>query len=287
MNTSNLNKILFFLIIIAVGWNIYAFRNDFDSLLNPIFGTPTPCQKAITYSIGTIDPEFGVSKAEFLQTIEQAADIWGDSIDKDLFTYSENGELKISLIYDTRQAATLKLKQLGTTINVGKADYDKLKAEYETAVAEYNRQKADYQNQVNAYNAKKNYNQNEVNKLNQIQAQLNLQINSINQMAAKLNQMATILNLNVANYNGIGAQQGQEFEEGIYSSDASGEKIEIYQFENKTKLIRVIAHELGHALGIDHLNNPQAIMYLLNQSVNLSLTADDINALKSICKIES
>jgi len=40
---------------------------------------------------------------------------------------------------------------------------------------------------------------------------------------------------------------GGEFEEGAYQSDQNGEKIDIYHLINQAKLIRVLAHELGHA----------------------------------------
>jgi predicted Zn-dependent protease len=50
----------------------------------------------------------------------------------------------------------------------------------------------------------------------------------------------------------------------------------------------VLAHEFGHALGLDHVEDPQAIMYYLMDKQNikdLKLTTDDINALKKGCNI--
>jgi len=45
----------------------------------------------------------------------------------------------------------------------------------------------------------------------------------------------------------------------------------------------LLAHELGHALRLNHSNDPNAVMYRLNQSDAAELTTDDIVALKARC----
>jgi len=71
----------------------------------------------------------------------------------------------------------------------------------------------------------------------------------------------------------------------VYERDADGERINIYQFESKEKLMRVLAHEFGHALGLDHVEDSQAIMYRLNNGVNQKLTEADISALSERCNL--
>ena len=61
----------------------------------------------------------------------------------------------------------------------------------------------------------------------------------------------------------------------------SMQKIEIYDFENLTLLKVVLAHEIGHLVGVQHINAPNALMNPLvqdNQRQKLELTYDDIQA---------
>src|ERR1700676_4743037 len=65
-----------------------------------------PCEAPIEFQIGTLDPRFGISRGDFRSAIEQASDAWGTAANRQLFKYEETGELKINLVYDTRQQAT-------------------------------------------------------------------------------------------------------------------------------------------------------------------------------------
>jgi len=231
------------------------------------------------------------------------------------FVYDENnGELKINLLYDDRQHSTDRLKTLGITINNNLSGYEALKAKYDSAIIIYNQQTAElqarnkaYSEKLSAYNSQVNYwnsrggapkdkaNQlekekialeNERKAIIQLSAQVNSQVDDINAMGTALNQMAADLNINAQIYNGIVANQEDEFQEGHYRKNNLIQEINIYQFNDRNMLTRVLMHELGHALGLEHLENPEAIMYRLNQATNLYLTEDDLSALKTACQIK-
>lgn len=273
--------------------------------------TYAPCASPITYKIGQFDTRFGVSQAQFLAAMNEAANVWNKAAGKTVLEYSSNGTLPVNLIYDDREATTQETQTLETTINSGKETADSVKGEYTNLKAQYESDEAAYASAVDAYNqALDSYNQEvtywnqqggapeaEFQKLGSEKTELaserstleskrtaiNSEADAVNALIDKYNLLVDHVNANVAEVN---QSAGREFEEGEYVSDSSGKRINIYEFENEDKLVRVLAHEFGHSLGLQHNPDPQSIMYYLNDSTNIIPSPEDLAALKAACNLK-
>jgi hypothetical protein len=283
---------------------------------------PKPCSAPIVYSLGTFDTRFGLTRAQFLSDVNAAAQIWEKPLGKTFFQLASttasgasSNDLKINLIYDYRQQATDAMNTIGSSIDDQTTVYSALKAKYTsldatftndkaalaTLTSEFKTIQAAYNQEVDYANSHGGASPDEYAKLTQEkntlegdqasisadQDSVNAEVDEINSTAATINKYVALLNSEATQYNSIGSSTGEEFDEGEYVEDSSGNRIDIFQYSSQDKLIRVLAHEFGHSLGLGHIpNNPQAIMYPLNQGTNLSLTADDIAALKVVCMIQ-
>lgn len=290
-------------------------KERYQLVVGSIQSIHDPCGTPIAYSLGIFDSRFGLSKEEFLGVLKESENIWEKEIDKNLFQYDPQGNLKVNLIYDYRQEATSKLKSLGMSVDQSRSTYDELnakyvelnalykeaKANYDARLDVFNKKVEEYDRQVTFWNAKggapkKDYEklqaeraviEAEIKELEVLKNIVNEYVSNIRSLVVVINSIANELNLDVQEYNQIGDSLGDEFEEGVYRNDGKGgEEIDIYEFNSRAKLLRVLSHELGHALSLPHVEDKTAIMYKLNVSKNQTLTPDDIAALKTRCGIK-
>jgi len=279
--------------------------------------TLSPCDKILEYGIGRFDTQFGISQSEFKAYITEAGSIWEKASGKKIFTYNSTANFKINLIYDERQLATTQkqktefglsaveesFKKLDADFNLFKNKYDQKISAYEVALSSYKERKAAYDAKVAYWNSRGGAPKGEFQSLeterqyiNAETEMLNAEASSVNDMTKQLKVLLEERNSEASKYNKIAQEYnkkyngGLEFNQAEYISGSIGKAgaINVYQFGNKKDLVLALTHELGHALGMDHVENSKSIMYYItgiNAETSPTLSSEDLAELNRVCKI--
>lgn len=265
-----------------------------------------PCTQVIEYKLGTFDPRFEISKNDFLRIANESSSLWSNALGSTLFVYNDHGPLTINLIYDDRQERTKENELLKAEIANTRNAADNLEKAYMVDKSEYQRRSTIYASRAEAYTTTFNAYDNHVIALNAkggatqeeyrqmmtekeslaIEAtsldnerkQLLLLVENINLKIKKYNEFVAYMNSIIKQVNTFGTKK---FTEGKY--DPNTNRIDIYQFTDRIKLKRVLAHEFGHVLNIDHLNDKASIMHYLNVGTTTELSEIDILELQKAC----
>ncbi len=271
--------------------------------------TANICPVPIKYQVGEVDARFGISEAEVKEALSLAEAVWEEAAGFELFAYDEEADFPVNLIYDERQkeASTeegwrleLDAKEKQTekafaAVDALRVDYENKRKEYEEARARYESALASYNSEVEhinerggadeeeyaALNSQKKSLQAELDNLLKLEEKLNKAGEEINQKGEDANALVEAYNVEVIRYNEVYGERSEVFTQGDYERD----RINVYTYSTKEELTTVLAHELGHALGIGHVEGGESLMYYLmaEQPEQLTLSTEDKQALVAKC----
>lgn len=251
------------------------------------FQPPTICDNPISYKIGTIDNRYNTTKSQFLIDVRRAADTWSFEYGRPLFSYNTTNKksIVINMTYDERQEYRNEINdQKGqVTQEEGKLTFDI--REFDRRSEAFKKKLEDFNKQVEYWNSQGGAPKDEFDKLVKQQDELKKEAEELNAMASTLNQSVDKFNVDIVQLNKtvdtFNTVLQDKPEQGLY--DPKTNTITIFFHDNKQELIHTLAHEFGHALTIDHIPDPKAIMY---EKTNLSTTLapKDALALQNACK---
>jgi hypothetical protein len=89
-----------------------------------------PSGYPLRYSIGSIDPRYGIEREWFLTLVRKAESTWEKPFGIALFEYNPTAEFSVSLVFDHRQQETFDAKEAKAGLDAQERSIRSLMQEY-------------------------------------------------------------------------------------------------------------------------------------------------------------
>lgn len=258
----------------------------------------------LRWRLGNVDPRFKVSESRVRRLTEDVIRVWEDAAGRRLFVYDASRGFPVSLVFDHRQEREIAIQQAKSEITAlaGALDEteralsplrDEFNARQEAlnvATRAYNRRLQDYNRQVDEWNRQGGAPSDVVDTLEAERRALGRERNRLAAEEREVDDLRSKANAKVQEYNDLlrrnraaVAQFNQRFGKTrtvqlgqCIRTTQSVKSVTIYCFRDEKQLAFVLAHEMGHAIGLQHVKGQDSIMVAVeegersNEAVELS-----------------
>lgn len=280
-------------------------------------GQVSSCRIPYQVRIGQIDPQFEVPASTLEAALLEAFALWEQHAPKPLFQLSSRrAATAVNLHFDDRQADTAALVR-GHAIRARAAsELERLQRELESNSAHYRARSDSFRSQQHAYERDQRLHARQVAAFNAAgssdhqmrrrllaeQDRLGLEGERLERALQSLaeaqralvrqreryNREVVLLNEQHANLNARSAERGR-VTSGQYLRVGQHARIDVHVAASYEDLVWVLAHELGHALGMGHVAGARSVMgevYARSYQRprgRVVLSEQDIEALEAVC----
>jgi hypothetical protein len=314
--TKPIKYLLLIVITAFLAAGVYLYKPISGSIA--VLSPGKPCSEPMSFSFNEVDTRFSISASEAEEAAEKAAELWnqaaGHMLIRSGYENKTEPDITINFIYDERQERTDSEHRFREQIRSGQIRLDQLQAQHDQRRAQFDEQSNRYLeladrttrelNALNEWVSEKNekggFTEQEYEQFQKRKAEVEQKQDRVFEERKRLDQFAKEINREMEMLNEKFGEKNRLIE--MYNTDFAGDMrftkatyqragnrgiITVNQFMDKQELILILAHEMGHALGLGHLPNPKSVMFsrMGAQSLHpeIQLTEEDHKAIHTVC----
>lgn len=276
----------------------------------------TPCSEPLSYSIGEIDSRFGIDRDGVKQRMEIAAEVWSVAMERPMAVHKpgEEADITVNFVYDERQELVDGELRFRERIRTEQNLLDRMQNKHEQKRREFERRSEEYvlyaertteklddlnvwvretneaggfmPDDVETFDERKS-------DVEQRQQRVLNERRALDDMAAEINREQERINRKIEENNDRIDAYNEEFAGSTRFTKATFQRIgsvgviRVNQFMTRREIPLLLAHELGHAFGLDHVSDPRSVMHsqMGGQQYypTLELSREDREAIQNLC----
>lgn len=244
------------------------------------------CDAPLEVSLGDIDPRFGLGRRQALFALGEAMGIWDAALGRRAFRYSPRSRIGVDFVFDERQELLIKQQTGRDPLDDVMRRYARLEDGRNRDMTTYQQRVEDYDARVAAWNARGGAPDDVLRALHAEKEQLRAEQARLNGLLPRIAALAADIN---SRSRPLTEADMRYLHAGLTKRTTRGDlttalHIDIFMFASWEALPLILAHELGHALGMEHVPTHGSIMYGgPNPQRRRAASAEDVAELRRVC----